>query len=123
MLANPNDGDWLMWRNTLNGWEYCPLARITLDYVNEQRFAWARAMDPGFQEVTPLVYDGFMYLPHARCVIQALDATDGNLIWEYRRQLPADLAQVVALSDITRNLAITEDKVLYSTPEDRKSVV
>jgi len=117
MLANPNDGDWLMWRNTLNGWGYSPLDMITRDNVDELRFAWARAMEPGFQEGTPLVYDGVMYLPHARGVIQALDATNGNLIWEYRRQLPADLAQVVALSDITRNLAITEDKVLYSTPD------
>src|SRR5690625_5922007 len=99
-----------MWRNKLTGWVYSPLDMITRDNVDELRFAWARAMEPGFQEGTPLVYDGVMYLPHARGVIQALDATHGNLNWEYRRQLPADLAQVAAVSHITPNPATTEDK-------------
>lgn len=115
VLANPADGDWLMWRRTLNSWGYSPLNSITRDNVDELRFAWARAMEPGFQEATPLVYDGVMYLPNPNGVVQALDATNGDLIWEYRRQLPADLAQVVGLSDITRNIAIAEDKIIYST--------
>ncbi len=115
VLANPADGDWLMWRRTLNGWGYSPLDMITKDNVDDMRFAWARAMEPGFQEATPLVYSGIMYLPNPGGVVQALDATNGDLLWEYRRQLPANLAQVVALSDITRNIAIAEDKILYST--------
>src|SRR5699024_1837818 len=92
MLENPADGDWLMWRRTLDGWGYSPLDSITKDNVDDLRFAWARAMESGFQEGTPLVYDGVMYLPHANGVIQALDATNGDLIWEYTRDLPADLA-------------------------------
>ena len=40
--------------------------------------------DTGAQQATPLVYDGIMYLPNPRGVIQALDAATGDLIWEYR---------------------------------------
>src|SRR5262245_66354290 len=40
--------------------------------------------DPGAQQPTPLVYDGVMYLPNPRGVIQALDGATGDLIWEYR---------------------------------------
>ena len=40
--------------------------------------------DTGAHEATPLVYDGVMYLPNPRGVIQALDAATGDLIWEYR---------------------------------------
>ena len=28
MLQNPDSGDWLMWRRTLNGWGYSPLEEI-----------------------------------------------------------------------------------------------
>ena len=40
--------------------------------------------DTGAQEAAPLVYNGVMYLPSPRGVIQALDAATGDLIWEYR---------------------------------------
>src|SRR6266436_3029521 len=29
MLRNPDPGDWLMWRRTLNSWGYSPLNQIT----------------------------------------------------------------------------------------------
>ena len=28
MLQNPDPGDWLMWRRTLNSWGYSPLEQI-----------------------------------------------------------------------------------------------
>src|ERR1700674_9331 len=94
MLRSPAPGDWLNWRRTDNAWGYSPLDQITRQNVQQLRLAWSWAMDDtGAQEATPLVYDGVMYLPNPRGVIQALDAATGDLIWEYR---PADKARTPA---------------------------
>lgn len=85
ILRNPAPGDWLNWRRTDNAWGYSPLDRINRQNVQQLQLAWSWAMaDTGSQQATPLVYDGIMYLPNPRGVIQALDAATGDLIWEYR---------------------------------------
>src|SRR2546421_3230632 len=85
MLRNPAPGDWLHWRRTDNAWGYSPLDQINRQNVAQLQLAWSWSMDDtGAQEATPLVYDGIMYLPNPRGVIQALDAATGDLIWEYR---------------------------------------
>src|SRR5438477_10955060 len=92
MLRNPAPGDWLNWRRTDNAWGFSPLDQINRQNVQQLQLAWSWAMDDsGAQESAPLVYDGVMYLPNPRGVIQALDAATGDLIWEYRpgAQTPA----------------------------------
>ncbi|HEX5000427.1 MAG TPA: PQQ-binding-like beta-propeller repeat protein [Terriglobia bacterium] len=85
MLREPDPGDWLMWRRTLNGWGYSPLTQIDRGNVAQLRQVWTRPMGPGTNEATPLVHDGVMYLPHPGDLIQAIDAVKGELIWEYQR--------------------------------------
>src|SRR5215467_14023936 len=85
MLRNPAPGDWLNWRRTDNAWGYSPLDQISRQNVQQLQLAWSWAMDDtGAQEATPLVYNGVMYLPNPRGVVQALDGATGDLIWEYR---------------------------------------
>ena len=85
MLRNPTPGDWLKWRRTDNAWGYSPLDQINKQNVQQLQLAWSWSMDDtGAQEAAPLVYDGVMYLPNPRGVIQALDGATGDLIWEYR---------------------------------------
>ena len=85
MLRNPAPGDWVNWRRTDNAWGYSPLDQINKQNVQQLQLAWSWSMDDtGAQEAAPLVYDGVMYLPNPRGVIQALDAATGDLIWEYR---------------------------------------
>src|SRR5262247_3442579 len=88
MLRNPAPGDWLNWRRTDNAWGYSPLDQITRQNVPQLQLVWSWAMDDtGAQEATPLVYDGIMYLPNPRGVIQAIDGATGDLVWEYRPQI------------------------------------
>ena len=120
MLRNPAPGDWLNWRRTDNAWGYSPLDQINKQNVQQLQLAWSWAMDDtGAQEATPLVYDGIMYLPNPRGVIQALDAATGDLIWEYRPdagQTPAPAAGGVAEGrGIQRNIAIFGDKIFATT--------
>ena len=60
ILQNPAPDDLLMWRRTLNSWGYSPLDQIDRENVNAIRMVWSRALGPGLQQGTPLVYDGVM---------------------------------------------------------------
>lgn len=112
MLANPPDADWLMFRRTYDGWAYSPLEQVDRDNVGELRMVWSRAMEPGGQYTTPLVHDGVMYVQHPGDVIQALDAVDGDLIWEYRRARERD-----ARARNRRNLAIFGTRIFHLTDD------
>ncbi|MCB1669808.1 MAG: PQQ-binding-like beta-propeller repeat protein [Gammaproteobacteria bacterium] len=111
-LENPPASDWLMWRRTQNHWGYSPLDQINRDNVGSLRLAWAWTMAPGLQETTPLVHDGVMFLPQACDFIEAVDATDGTLLWEYRRP---EVDHVAPLSCANRNGTLYKDRLYLAT--------
>ncbi|HSH74836.1 MAG TPA: PQQ-binding-like beta-propeller repeat protein [Longimicrobiales bacterium] len=113
-LAAPDPGDWLMYRRTLDGQGYSPLARIDRDNVGELRLAWAWAMEDGANQPTPLVRDGVMYLTNPMNTIQALDAGTGELLWEYRREFPEGYR---AFFSQLRSIAIWEDLIFVPTKD------
>ncbi len=116
LLRNPAPGDWLNWRRTDNAWGYSPLDQITRQNVTQLQLAWSWAMDDtGANEATPLVYDGIMYLPNPRGVIQALDAATGDLIWQYRPAATKAAEGSDASRGIQRNIAIFGDKIFATT--------
>lgn len=110
MLANPPDGDWLMWRRTYNGWGYSPLDQINKDNVKDLQLAWAWSMTPGRTQETPLAHDGVLFIQNADQTIQALDGATGDLIWEYHYELPDDVSPRGI-----RNKAIYGDKLIVGT--------
>ena len=65
-------------------------------------------------ESTPLVHGGVMYFATGDDVIQALDATNGHLLWEYRRALAPEK---VLGSRITRSIAIWQDRLILVTKD------
>ena len=68
---------------------YSALDQINRQNVQQLQLAWSWAMDDtGSQQPTPLVYDGIMYLPNPRGVIQALDAATGALRWSLALPAP-----------------------------------
>jgi len=116
MLLNPDPADWLMIHRTYDFSGYSPLDQINRDNVGQLKLAWMRAMDSGPQEIRPLVYDGVMYIAHpGGDHIQALDATTGDLIWDYKRQLPEDIREYSGAGNRTRNLAIYGNKIYHLT--------
>ncbi len=112
MLANPPAEDWLTYRQNVQGWGYSPLDQINVDNVDQLQLVWSRAMEAGSNEGTALVHDGVMFVANPRDVIQAIDAVSGDLIWEYRRQLPP-AGELNYLGEHTRSIALYEDKVVY----------
>ena len=116
MLLNPDPADWLMVHRTYDFQSFSPLDQITRDNVGQLRLAWMRTMDEGPQEIRPLIYDGAMYIAHpGGDHVQALDATTGDLLWDYERNLPADLREYATLGSRTRHLAIYGKHVYHLT--------
>ena len=119
MLQDPDPADWPMWRRTLDGWGYSPLDQVNRDNVGELQMAWSRALPQGTQEVTPLAYGGVVYMPTVTDIIQALDATNGDLIWEYRRDLPDDVYEFVGGNARSmRNIAIYDRQIINISDDD-----
>lgn len=111
-LANPPASDWLMWRGTQNHWGHSKLDQINKENVANLRLAFAWTMEPGLQETTPLVHDGIMFLPQACDFIEAVDATNGNLLWEYRRP---EVDHAAPLSCANRNGTLYKDQLILAT--------
>ena len=121
MLQAPAPDDWLMWRRTLDGWGYSPLDEIDRDNVGDLRLVWSRALRRGGrQQGTPLVYDGVLYMPNPSDVIQAIDAATGDLLWEYRRDLPDDACERImpGVCTTNRNLAIYENLIIDTSVDE-----
>ena len=112
MLQQPPAGDWLSWRRTLDGHGYSPLDQIDRENVNDLKLAWVVAMKEGSNQGTPLVHDGVIYLTNPGNVIQALDARNGELIWEYAYSFPPESR---TLGGPTRNIALYGDKLFMAT--------
>ena len=119
ILQDPDPADWPMWRRTLDGWGYSPLDEVNRDNVGELQMAWSRALPAGTQEVTPLAYGGVVYMPTVTDIIQALDATTGDLVWEYRRNLPDDVYEFVGGNARSmRNIAIYDRQIINISDDD-----
>ena len=115
MLRSPDPDDWISFRNGYALWGYSSLDQINVDSVHDLQLVWSRAMNEGYQEVEPIVYDGVMFLANVEDIVQALDATTGDLLWEYRRPLPDNIAGVTGTRYRYRNVSIYGDKIVLAT--------
>src|SRR5215467_9090844 len=112
-LLDPNPEDWLMYSRTYDAQRFSPLKQINKQNVWQLRLVWELGMGPGQTETIPLVHDGVMYVVTPGAVVQALNATNGDLLWEYKRKVAANIASVAR----TKNLAIYQDLILYTAPD------
>jgi alcohol dehydrogenase (cytochrome c) len=118
MLRNPPPGDWLNWRRTYNGWAYSPLTQINRDNVKNLKVAWTFSMaspEDAVNETTPLVHDGVLFLWNFGETIQAIDAKNGTLLWQFDYQLPKDYPSLPGFYRTKRSLAIGGNKLIFGT--------
>ena len=115
VIREPKREDWLIYRGNYQGWGYSPLDRINKTNVENLQLVWARAMEPGTNQATPLVYNGVMYLGNPGDVIQAIDVATGDLMWEYRHPLPELTSMRNPLGQRKRAIALYGDYVYTVT--------
>ncbi|AEM41981.1 Precursor of SSDA2 [Ketogulonicigenium vulgare WSH-001] len=105
-------GEWISYGQNQENYRHSPLTQITTENVGQLQLVWARGMQPGKVQVTPLIHDGVMYLANPGDVIQAIDAKTGDLIWEHRRQLP-NIATLNSFGEPTRGMALYGTNVYF----------
>lgn len=113
MLENPSPNDWLMFSRTYDAQRYSPLKQINKQNVGQLKMAWTRGLGAGQTESIPIVHNGVMYLIAPGAVVEALDGATGDLLWEYKRKVPANQASQAR----PKALAIYQDVILYTAPD------
>ena len=114
VLANPDPADWLMISRTFDQNRFSPLNQINKNNVGQLRMAWTRGLPAGTQEATPIVYRGVMYMNVPGGTVQAINATNGDLIWEYVRDYPKNINPRASRH---KNLGIFEDMIYFGAPD------
>ncbi len=114
-LKNPEDGNWLLFRRTYDGWGYSPLKEITPDNANRLQLVWSTATGQveGHQ-APPIVNNGVMFVTTPGNQLLAIEAKSGNLLWRYKRPLPED---VIHLHPTNRGVALYGDKVYFASAD------
>ena len=118
MLVRPKPENWISYRNGYSLWGYSSLNQINAGNVGQLRLAWSRAMQPGPQEVEPLVYDGIMFLVNGRRRSIAR-ATNGDLLFDTTQVAPH--SGMTGTQFIYRNVRSRHKISCANMPSDRSS--
>jgi len=112
-LRDPKPEDWLHYSRTYDAQRFSPLKDINRKTVGGLGLRWSRGLGGGVVANIPLVRGGVMYVIGGEAAVQALDATNGDLLWEYRRSYAAS----VAASARPKNLGLYQDLVVFASPD------
>lgn len=113
-LEAPDPSDWLSFSRTPDAQRFSPLDQINRGNVGRLALAWSRGLGQGTLESIPLVNDGVMYVLAPGALVQALDAKNGDLIWQHPLELENPESAPLFRS---KTLALYEDLVLASGPD------
>ena len=113
--AGTNPDEWLTYSGSYNGWRHTSLAEITPANVAQVRMRWVKQFDitDPVIEATPLVIDGVIFMPADPGHVLALDAKTGDVIWEYKRPIPADLP--LGYGRLNRGLAVHGSTLFFGS--------
>ncbi|MFP6584025.1 MAG: PQQ-binding-like beta-propeller repeat protein [Candidatus Hydrogenedentota bacterium] len=110
MLQNPAPENWMHWGRTYDGQSYSPLKGITKDNVKDLTASWRSPLLFGPSMPMPLVVEGVMFLHTFPDSVIAMDATNGDVLWRYKRE-------GLDKSSKKMGLAIYEDNLFVSTSD------
>lgn len=113
MLENPRPEDWLMFSRTYDAQRFSPLSQINTANVGQLRMVWSLGLPSGNTTTVPLVYNGVMYVIVPGAAVRALEATTGDLLWEYKRKVTAGQAAQAR----SKSLAIFGDIIAWTAPD------
>jgi quinoprotein glucose dehydrogenase len=101
VMAAPTDGGWPAYGGDAGGARYSQLAQITASNVSQLQVAWifrTGELGAGVKdwkrsafEVTPILYEGTLYLTTSSTDIVAVNAADGTLRWRHNSESRKDL--------------------------------
>lgn len=114
LLVKPAGNNWPSYNGDYSGKRYSRLSSINKKNVAQLRPAWV--FHPGntsMLEVTPVVYNGLMYVTASNNVF-ALDARTGRQLWKYERPVSSGLIDDAAVHK-NRGVGIWKNRVYLET--------
>src|ERR1700726_3427298 len=120
-LKQPEDGDWLMYRRSYNGWGYSPLSQITTENAAKLKPVWTLATGQieGHQ-APPIVKNGVMFVATPGNQVLAIEANKGDLLWRFKRPIPEDM---LLLHPTSRGERKNREKKKFFFAEDARHVL
>ncbi len=114
-LTKPEDGDWLQYRRTYDGWGYSPLSQINAGNVGKLKPIWTMVtgVTEGHQ-APPMVNSGVMFVATPGNQVLAIDGKSGNLLWRYKRPIPED---ILLLHPTSRGVGLYGDKAYFAAAD------
>ena len=104
--------DWRHYGGSLGATRYSELDQIDRSNVSELRVAWVHSTGDSQErpltkiECTPIVVDGRMYVTTAQVQVRALDATTGEMLWNFD---PFEGIQMRRSKGVNRGVAYWSD--------------
>lgn len=114
-LLDPDPADWLWFSRTADAQRFSPLTQINSNNVDNLAMSWSRGLPEGMTETIPTVYQGVMYLTLPGSNVVAMDATTGDVIWEYKRDY---INPAAGASGRSKTLAIYDDMIFFTAPDE-----
>ena len=111
-LAAPPPSDWLNWRRTRDVMGFSPLAQINAGNVKSLQTAWTWSLPKGANMMAPIVRDGVLFAYSSGDIVEALDATNGQLLWRHQRRLDPGSAYTSK-----KGVAIAGDRLIVPTSD------
>jgi len=120
--AHSEPQNWLTYYGGYNGQRFSALDQVNTANVKNLKPAWifqagviglvANPATYSF-EAAPIIVDGVMFVSGWDGYVWALDATNGELLWEYRHAIPLDVP--LCCGNVNRGVAVAEGKVFVAT--------
>ena len=113
--AQSENESWLTYSRDYRSFRHAPLTQINTENVHRLRPAWVyQIKNPGWNEATPLVADGVMYITEPPSTVTALDVRSGRALWTWSPPMPNNLIHH-GFPQVNRGVAILDGMVYIGT--------
>jgi len=117
LLSEPqsaNAGNWLQYGGDYSNQRHSPITELSPENIDDLNFSWGFPTGTSGQfAMSPLIYDGIMYVTSSYNRLFALDARTGEMYWRYDHPQPDDLR--ICCGPANRGAAIHGNKILMAT--------
>jgi len=113
--SDEHPAEWLMYSGSYSSHRYSRLAQINRVNIKALRVEWQRQFSTSADrvETSPVVRGSTMYVTEPPNRVHALDATTGQVLWTYSRELSSSL--LLCCGPVNRGVALLGNRVFVGT--------
>ena len=111
--------DWTGYGRTFGQQHYSPLTQIDDKSVTRLGLAWSLDLGPKNSATQPIAIDGVLYFATGLSVVQAVNATSGQLLWRYDPEVAEAAGLNLRLGWGVRGISWWNGKIYTGTQDGR----